>query len=103
MVVLAQDRPLDPVVRDLANGIRDVQVAEVERMVDWLSAWGEKVPETSLDHSSAHDGGGHSDAMAALSDASDAEFQELWLRLMIEHFMCPCATRCASSSDMACA
>ncbi len=93
MVVLADGRPLAPEVEALAQQIRDTQVAEVEQMTDWLTDWGEEVPETSLDHVNAgHDsdglddhGGSHDDAMSALAEASDAEFEELWLEAMIEH------------------
>lgn len=85
MVVIAQDRPLEPAMRELLDGIRETQVSEVEVMVDWLTAWGEKIPETSLDHSSAHDGSGDTDELHALEEASDAEFPDLWLQRMIEH------------------
>ncbi len=50
MVTLTQGRPLDPAVEDLANQIRDAQAPEVETMVDWLTAWDEQIPETSIDH-----------------------------------------------------
>lgn len=103
MVVLTQGRPLDPEVENLAMTIRESQVLEVEAMTDWLTAWDEEVPETSLDHSNAgHDmsdmGGDDmggmggdmpgmmsADEMRALEEASDAEFQDLWLDMMIEH------------------
>lgn len=99
LVVLAQDRPLDPEVRAIAESIRATQVPEVELMSDWLTGWGEEVPATSLDHTNAgHDGAGtdgadHGDMpgmlsaaeVEALAGASDAEFQETWLELMIEH------------------
>ncbi len=98
MVVLTQGRPLDPDVENLAMAIREAQVPEVEAMTDWLTAWDEEVPETSLDHSNAgHDmsdmegmddempGMMTADEMRALEGASDAEFQDLWLEMMIEH------------------
>jgi len=106
MVVVSQGRPLDPEVEQVANEIRDAQVPEVETMSDWLTAWGEEVPETSLDHSNAgHDmddmddmdsgmdsgddsqGGMSSEEMEALENAPDAEFQDMWLEMMIEHHM----------------
>lgn len=93
MVVMTQGRPLDPVVEQLANEIRDAQVPEVETMTDWLTAWGEEVPATSLDHTNAgHDmsdmdmpGMMSSEEMRSLEDSTDAEFQDLWLSMMIEH------------------
>lgn len=100
MVVMAEGRPLDPDVAELANAIRDAQAPEVEQMVDWLTAWGEEVPETSMDHANAgHDmsemtpmdgmddmpGMMTAEEMQALMDAPDAEFQDLWLEMMVEH------------------
>lgn len=85
MVVLTRGRPLDSEVERLAIAIRDAQVPEVQTMVGWLTAWGEQIPETSLDHSNAgHDSDGHLEGLEELSEASDEEFQELWLRAMIE-------------------
>lgn len=100
MVTLTLGRTLDPEVQALADAIRATQAPEVEMMVDWLAAWDAEVPETSLDHSNAgHDmddmghGGSDSDMpgmmsgdqMDALANASDEEFEDLWLEMMIEH------------------
>lgn len=101
MVDLTLDRNLDPEVQGLAEGIRAAQGPEIETMADWLTAWGEDVPETMRDHvNSGHDSGDMSermdgmdempgmmtaDEMSALENASDAEFQDMWLQMMIEH------------------
>ena len=101
MVDLTLDRPLDPEVQSLAEEIRDAQGPEIETMADWLTAWGEEVPATMRDHvNSGHDtddmsddmdhgddmpGMMSADDMAALRDASDEEFQTMWLEMMIEH------------------
>ncbi|HET7691124.1 MAG TPA: DUF305 domain-containing protein [Nocardioidaceae bacterium] len=97
MVVMAQDRTLDPAMRELLDGIRETQVSEVETMVDWLTAWGQEIPETSLDHSSAHDDSmDHGDMgdmpgmmsgeeLDELENSSDDAFADMWLRMMIEH------------------
>ena len=97
MVVLAQDRPLDPEVARLRDQVREAQVPEVETMTDWLTSWGEEVPATSLDHGHAEHGtGGMEDMeempgmmtaeeMEELEQAPDGAFQELWLQMMIEH------------------
>jgi len=97
MVDLTMDRPLDPEVTALAEDIRAAQAPEIETMSDWLQAWGEEVPETVRDHANAHGGqdmGGMNhgdmpgmmteDDMTALEDAPDAEFQTMWLEIMIE-------------------
>jgi uncharacterized protein (DUF305 family) len=103
MVDLTLDRPLDPEVQALAEDIRAAQGPEIETMADWLTKWGEEVPETMRDHANAgHDMGdmsdtmddmGHDDLpgmmtaedMDALENASDEEFQDMWLEMMVEH------------------
>lgn len=99
MVTLADTRTLDPEVRQLADSIRAAQAPEVETMVDWLTAWGQEIPETSLDHANAgHDmddmpsmqssdmpGMMSDDDLDELADASDADFQDMWLEMMREH------------------
>lgn len=98
MVTLTDERPLDPAIKELANQIRDAQVPEVETMSDWLTSWGKEVPETSIDHANAgHDmsdmpsmesdmpGMMSADDMEELRNASDEEFQDMWLEMMIEH------------------
>jgi uncharacterized protein (DUF305 family) len=101
MVDLTRGRPLDPAVAELAGAIRDAQAPEIESMTDWLTTWGEPVPETSRDHANADSGasgdssgmGGMGDMPGMMSDqemadlqaAGDADFQGLWLRMMVEH------------------
>jgi uncharacterized protein (DUF305 family) len=103
MVDLTMDRDLDPEVQTLAEDIRAAQAPEIETMADWLTKWGEEVPETMRDHAnSGHDMGDMSDTMDemdegdmpgmmtaedmdALENASDAEFQDMWLEMMVEH------------------
>lgn len=89
MVTLTDGRPLDPEVQALAEQVRATQAPEVETMVDWLTAWDAEVPETSLDHANADHGddghGGGEGELAELAAASDEEFQQRWLELMVEH------------------
>jgi uncharacterized protein (DUF305 family) len=96
MVVMAQGRDLDPEVAALMEQIRSAQVPEIESMSDWLSSWGEPVPETSLDHSNAGgdmmdmDMGDMSgmmtaDQMGALESATGSGFQDMWLTMMVAH------------------
>jgi uncharacterized protein (DUF305 family) len=98
MVDLTVGRDLDPKVAALAEEIRQAQAPEIETMSDWLQEWGEEVPETVRDHANAH-GDDHSggdtgtdmpgmmsaEDMAALEDASGAEFGDMWLEMMVEH------------------
>ncbi|NGN93374.1 DUF305 domain-containing protein [Nocardioides sp. KC13] len=108
MVDLTMDRPLDPEVQELADAIRAAQSPEIETMSGWLQEWGEEVPSTMRDHvNGGHEGHGDEDEssmsdsmegldhdmpgmmsaedMEALEKASDAEFQDMWLEMMIEH------------------
>lgn len=102
MVDMTRNRPLDPEVQQLAEDIASAQAPEIETFTDWLTDWDEEVPETMRDHSNAEGGmdemGGmdhgmgedmpgmmSSDEMAALNDASDADFQTMWLEMMMEH------------------
>ena len=103
MVDLTLERDLDPEVQALAEGIRDAQGPEIETMADWLTTWGEDVPETMRDHvNSGHDMDdmsdtmddmGHDDMpgmmtaddMDALENAPDSAFQDMWLEMMVEH------------------
>lgn len=105
MVDLTLDRPLDPEVQALAEEIRAAQAPEIETMADWLTDWDEPVPETMRDHANAgHDMGDMSDTMDdmedhgsdmpgmmsaedmdALEGSADADFQQMWLEMMIEH------------------
>lgn len=97
MVDLTLGRDLDPGLAALAEEIRAAQAPEIETMVDWLTQWGEPVPETVRDHANSHSGG-HGDApghdlpgmmspqqMAELEAARGAEFERLFLELMVEH------------------
>ena len=103
MANLAADRPLPDGLRTLVEDVHTTQVAEVETMVTWLTDWGQEIPETSMDHVN----GGHGEGMADMSDhdmgtgdmpgmmsaeemtelaqASDTEFAELWMTMMVEH------------------
>ena len=97
LVDMTAGRDLDPEVHALAEGIRMAQAPEIETMSDWLQEWGQPVPETVRDHANAHGGHGGGDTgsdmpgmlsdeeMAELAGASDAEFEDAWLRAMIEH------------------
>ena len=95
MVDLTMGRELDPEVAALTEEIRAAQAPEIETMADWLEEWDEPVPETSRDHVNAHGDGGEMDTdmpgmmsaedMAALEEAPEGEFQDMWLEMMIDH------------------
>jgi uncharacterized protein (DUF305 family) len=97
MADMTRGRELSPEVAQLAASIMEAQTPEIETMTDWLSAWSEDIPETMRDHANA-DGGDmqempgadmpgmmSQDDMHALESASDAEFEDMWLDMMVEH------------------
>ncbi|PKH39024.1 Uncharacterized conserved protein, DUF305 family [Nocardioides alpinus] len=92
MVDMTQGRDLSPELAQLTEDIRAAQAPEIEQMADWLTAWGEKVPETSRDHVNSHDMGSDGadmgmdgDDLAMLEDADGSAFEDRWLTMMIEH------------------
>lgn len=103
MVDLTEGRPLDPEVKQLTEDIRAAQGPEIETMTDWLTAWDQEIPETMRDHvNSGHDMDGEmseqmegmdsdmpgmmsGEQMDELQDASDDEFQDMWLEMMVMH------------------
>jgi uncharacterized protein (DUF305 family) len=97
MVDLTRGRDLSPEVEQLASQILEAQTPEIETMTGWLTDWDEEVPATSRDHANAHGEGDGEDMggempgmmtdeeMAELESASDAEFEDLWLTMMVEH------------------
>lgn len=96
MVDLTLGRDLSSELAALAEEIQMAQGPEIETMVDWLTLWGQPVPETVRDHANAH-GDGHAgtdahapgmmsaEEMAALEAATGPEFERLFLTMMIDH------------------
>jgi uncharacterized protein (DUF305 family) len=80
-------------VRALAEQIQAAQVPEIETMTTWLANWGAEVPATSRDHGAEHGGGMSGDMpgmmtdeeMAQLEGSSGAEFDRMFLEMMIRH------------------
>ncbi|PWN04360.1 DUF305 domain-containing protein [Nocardioides silvaticus] len=96
MVDLTDGRDLSPELATLAEQIRMAQGPEIETMVDWLNEWDQPVPETMRDHANAHgDGEMEMDSdmpgmmsqeqMDELEAASGAEFEQMFLTMMVEH------------------
>jgi len=90
MANLALTRETSPEVKKLAEQIKAAQGPEIEMMSMWLQSWGAPM-EMGEDHS-GHDMGGmdmsgmmSDDDMQALADAQGAEFDRMWLEMMIAH------------------
>lgn len=72
-------------VAQLARDIKAAQAPEIATMQGWLREWGAPAMPSGGDHS-GHGGGMMSDAdMDELAAAQGAEFERLWLTMMIEH------------------
>lgn len=83
MADLAMAKPATSAeVKDLAEQIKAAQGPEIQTMNGWLRQWG--APTTaSMDHGT---GGMMSEEdMASLKAAKGAEFNRMWLQMMIEH------------------
>ncbi|MBK3638852.1 DUF305 domain-containing protein [Streptomyces sp. MBT97] len=96
MARLAAGRASSAQVKDLAARVEKAQDPEIKTMSGWLTAWGEDVPAASgsaaesmpgMDHSAGSGMPGMMDAsgMDALEKASGAEFDSMFLTMMIEH------------------
>jgi uncharacterized protein (DUF305 family) len=92
--VMMADVALDPAVgaseavRDLATRIREAQGPEIEQMRGWLHAWGaSEMEEMSHDEHDAHGMQGmmSADEMAELEGMRGAEFDRMWMEMMIRH------------------
>lgn len=79
-----------PEVIDLAERIRAAQDPEIEQLTTWLEDWGQDVPDREM--SMDHDMGDMSmagmmtqDQMDGMAAASGAEFDQMFLDMMIVH------------------
>ncbi|MCI3271806.1 DUF305 domain-containing protein [Streptomyces cylindrosporus] len=89
MARLAAGRARSAQVKDLAARIEKAQDPEIRTMSGWLKTWGEEVPSAmpGMDHSADSGMTGMMDTkdMTALEKASGAEFDTMFLTMMIEH------------------
>ena len=90
MAQLADGRAADPRVLDLASRIEAAQDPEIQAMTGWLEEWGEPTSAEESDSMGGmdHGSGGmemSEEDMSALEAASGADFDRMWLQMMIEH------------------
>jgi uncharacterized protein (DUF305 family) len=110
MAQLADGRAQDPRVQDLADRIEAAQGPEIQTLTGWLEEWDEPLPDEDMggmDHGSGgmdmegmseedmggmdHGSGGmdmegmSEEDMAALDSAFGADFDRLFLDLMVDH------------------
>ncbi|MGL5859966.1 MAG: DUF305 domain-containing protein [Phycicoccus sp.] len=92
MADLALTTATDDRVKALANDIKTAQDPEIRAMAGWLTTWGQPVP-TGMSGMPGHDmsdmpgmSGMMSDRqMRDLEAATGAQFDRMWLQMMIEH------------------
>lgn len=90
MAQLADGRASDQRIVDLADRIEAAQGPEIDTLTGWLEEWDESTPGDDgqgMDHGSGGmDMEGMSDEdMAALDSSSGADFDRMFLEMMVEH------------------
>ena len=93
MAALASTKAASPKVKENAERIKASQDQKIETLTGFLSSWGEPVPSSDqsasmdgMDHEAAgHSGMMSSEDMSELEGARAAEFDRLWVEMMITH------------------
>ncbi|MGP4047260.1 DUF305 domain-containing protein [Streptomyces sp. 2A115] len=92
MAEMADSRASSKEVKDLATKIKGAQDPEIKTMSGWLKSWGEDVP-ADMSGMEGHDMGDMSsmpgmmstEDMDKMEKASGAEFDKMFLEMMVEH------------------
>lgn len=84
MAELAPGRTSNAEVLDLASRIKQAQDPEIKTMAAWLDSWGVQAHEPGAEHGSGMPGMGEA-GTDALEQAKDADFDRMFLEMMIEH------------------
>jgi uncharacterized protein (DUF305 family) len=82
---LAADHQASPRLQKLAGKIDQSQVAEIRLMQEWLAAHGQAVPDTSSWRHMTMPGMLTAAQLEALDASRGADFDQTYLRLMIQH------------------
>ena len=89
MADLAEGRTDNEAVLDLATQISGAQAPEMEQMTALLESFGQPAPMDGMDGMDGMAGGMNgmmsAEEMAALEAATGAEFDQLWLTMMVAH------------------
>lgn len=87
MAKLAETRAQSSEVKDLATQIMGAQDPEIQTMSGWLTSWGKPVPGemSGMDMSGSMPGMMSTDDMDNLMNATGAEFDQVFLTLMVGH------------------
>lgn len=82
---LAEARRANPRVLRFAKKIDMSQLAEIQLMQEWLRAHGQEAPDTSSWRHMSMPGMLTAEQLAQLEGAKEADFDRLFLTLMIQH------------------
>lgn len=90
MAQAARSRAQSPQVKELAGRIEAAQGPEIATMQGWLTRWGAAAPHSGMEGMDHAGGAGMGQMMSAeemdrLSTASGAEFDRMFLEMMIQH------------------
>lgn len=87
MATIALEQSTNPAILDLATRIQGAQDPEIDQMRTWLTSWDEEEMSSDMEgmeHGSA-EGMMDDTEMAALAATTDAEFDTLFVDMMIRH------------------
>ncbi|RIQ23210.1 DUF305 domain-containing protein [Jiangella rhizosphaerae] len=76
---------VSPELVELAAAVEDAQQPEIDRMTAMLDRWGYVPPPLEGGHAHEMAGMLTDDDLAALDAATGAQFERMWLTMMIEH------------------
>src|SRR5688500_10054279 len=89
MAKLVPSRSTNQKVLDLANRIQQAQDPEIQQLTDMLKKWGSSPTSASsmpgMDHGSMGGGMMTAEEMKHLEGAKGAEFDRMWMQMMIKH------------------
>jgi uncharacterized protein (DUF305 family) len=88
-------------VRDIATRVKQAQDPEIELLSSWLTAWGQPMQmDTTAGHDmSSMEGMMSADEMTGLAATTGAEFDDLWMNMMIRHHQGAIAMATTVQSD----
>lgn len=87
MAEIAADpaRQVRPEVADLAARIKAAQDPEIVTMTGWLTTWGQPVEPTMSDGDNSSMSMTSREDMDRMATMTGAEFDDMWLTMMVEH------------------
>ncbi len=85
MAKLVPSRSTNPKVIDLASRIAKAQDPEIQQMQEWLTSWGAGMPGMTHESMPGMTGSMSDNDMKKLEAAKGAEFEKMWLGMMIQH------------------